>query len=227
MTTHFDPKLFAFLRDLRQNNQRDWFQAHKERYEDTVKDPLLTFISDFGPHLRKISKHFVADPRPTGGSMFRIYRDVRFSKDKSPYKTTASAHFKHRRAKDVHAPGFYLHLEPGQVFAGAGIWRPAGPAVRAIRSAIVEHPDEWRKMLNNRRFRQLGELSGESLKRPPRDFDPEHPLIEDLKRKDFLVDQPFTEADATGEDFLDRFVDFCRAAAPLMKFLTGALEVEF
>ncbi len=227
MSAHFTPDLFDFLRQLRENNQRDWFQAHKERYEDSVKEPLLAFISDFGPHLKKISKHFAADPRPVGGSMFRIYRDVRFSKDKSPYKTAASAHFKHHRAKDVHAPGFYLHLEPGQVFAGAGIWRPAGPAVKAIRGAIVERSADWEKMVANRRTRQLGGVTGDSLKRPPRGFDPEHPLVEDLKRKDFLVDFYFTEADAVEADFLDRFVSFCRSATPLMKFLTEALEVEF
>lgn len=227
MPAHFSPELFDFLRDLRENNQRDWFQAHKERYEDSVKDPLLVFITDFGPRLEKISKHFNADPRPVGGSMFRIYRDVRFSKDKSPYKTAASAHFKHRRAKDVHAPGFYLHLEPGQVFAGAGIWRPAGPAVKAIRQAITSRPDDWRKMLRGKRFAQLGGLAGDTLKRPPRGFDGEHPLIEDLKRKDFLVDQHFTEADATRADFLDQFTAFCQAAAPLMKFLTSALDIEF
>ena len=115
---HFGPELFDFLRELRENNDRDWFQANKERYEHDVKEPLLGFISDFGPRIAKISPHIRADPRPTGGSLFRIYRDVRFSKNKAPYKVHAAAQFRHKRGKDVHAPGYYLHLEPGQVFAG-------------------------------------------------------------------------------------------------------------
>jgi len=122
MSNYFEPALFDFLRDLKQNNNREWFQKNKHIYESKVKQPLLEFIADFAPHLHKIHPRFVADPRPVGGSMFRIYRDVRFSEDKSPYKTQASAHFKHHKAsKDVHVPGFYLHLEPGQCFTAAGV----------------------------------------------------------------------------------------------------------
>jgi uncharacterized protein (TIGR02453 family) len=104
---YFDRELFQFLRELKVNNNREWFQANKQRYEKKVKQPLLQFIADFAPNLRKIHPRFVADPRPTGGSMFRIYRDIRFSEDKSPYKTMASAHFPHHKAgKEVHVPDF-------------------------------------------------------------------------------------------------------------------------
>ena len=137
---HFAPALFAFLRELRENNNREWFQANKGRYEADVRDPLLRFIADFALPLHELSTHFVADPRPVGGSLFRIYRDVRFSKDKSPYKTQAAAHFRHERGKDVHAPGFYLHLEPDDVFAGAGIWHPDMKSLTKIRDAIVANP---------------------------------------------------------------------------------------
>jgi uncharacterized protein (TIGR02453 family) len=106
---HFRPELFAFLKELRDNNDRAWFLAHKARYESVVRDPFLHFIADVEPLLRAISRHIVADPRPTGGSLFRVYRDVRFSRDKSPYKTHVAAHFPHgARGKDVHTPGFYL-----------------------------------------------------------------------------------------------------------------------
>ncbi len=115
---HFSPALFAFLRELKANNSRPWFQANKERYEREVREPMLCFIADFGVEARKISPYIVADPRKAGGSMFRIHRDTRFSKDKSPYKTTVGAQFRHEQGKDVHAPGFYLHLAPGEAFAG-------------------------------------------------------------------------------------------------------------
>ena len=124
MTTepYFGPELFAFLRALDKNNNREWFQANKKRFERDVRDPMLRFIADFGSQLDKISTRFVADPRPNGGSLFRIYRDVRFSKDKRPYKTNVGAHFRHQAGKDAHAPGFYFHMEPGEVFGGSGIY---------------------------------------------------------------------------------------------------------
>ena len=133
----FEPSLFKYLRDLKNNNERPWFKANKARYEEELRGPMLRFIEDFAPHLEKISVHFLADARPVGGSLFRIYRDTRFAKDKTPYKTHAGAHFRHVRAKDVHAPGFYLHMEPGNVFMGAGIWHPDNPTLGKIREAIV------------------------------------------------------------------------------------------
>ena len=97
----FTPALFAFMRDLREHNDRDWFKANKQRYEEDVREPAFAFISDFAGHLQKIAPHFVADPGPSGGSLFRIYRDTRFSKDKTPYKTHTGIHFRHEKAKDV------------------------------------------------------------------------------------------------------------------------------
>ena len=122
---HFTPEFFEFLLELRSNNDRDWFQANKGRYERDVKNPLLRFIEDFEPRLHSISSHYIADAHANGGSMFRIYRDLRFSKDKSPYKTQAAAQFRHEEGKTAHAPGFYLHIAPGEVFAGVGMWQPA------------------------------------------------------------------------------------------------------
>ncbi|HEY5038590.1 MAG TPA: TIGR02453 family protein, partial [bacterium] len=114
--SYFTPAFFKFLKDIKANNNRPWFLANKERYEKVVRNPLLDFIGDVGPSLRKISKNIIADNSPTGGSMFRIYRDARFSKDKTPYKTHASARFPTSRDKNAHAPGYYLHLSPGEVF---------------------------------------------------------------------------------------------------------------
>ena len=119
-------------------------------YRAEVRDPMLDFIAAFGEPLAAISPHFRADPRPNGGSLFRIYRDTRFSKDKTPYKTNVGAHFRHTAGKDAHAPGFYLHLEPGACFAGCGVWHPDGPTLAGIRDTIVERSDEFGSWSNGR-----------------------------------------------------------------------------
>ena len=219
----FGPELFEFLVELRFNNSRQWFQDNKGRYESDVRDPLLGFISEFAPRLREISPHFVADPRRSGGSMFRIHRDVRFSRDKSPYKTQAAAHFRHEMGREVHGPGFYLHLEPGEVFAAAGMWHPDAEGLGKVRDTIVARPVRWRRVLSSRRFKSDFNLEGESLKRPPKGYDADHPLIEDLKRKDFIASRSFSQEDACAPDFIDSFTDACRTAGPYMEFLTAAV----
>ncbi len=220
---HITPELFQFLRDLKQNNNREWFQANKERYEQQVREPLLQFIADFGVRLAEISPYYVADARKSGGSLFRIYRDIRFSPDKTPYKTAAAIQFRHESGKDVHAPGFYLHLEPDNVFAGAGIWHPDAQTLSKIRDAIVENPNHWQTVVNGGAFSAQFHLEGDSLKRAPKGYDPHHPLIEDLRRKDFVAGQGLTEADACQPDFIDRYAEMCRMTAPFTEFLTRAV----
>jgi uncharacterized protein (TIGR02453 family) len=222
-----DPALFDFFRELKSNNNRPWFQENKGRYEEVVKEPLLTFIAAFAERAPDISPSIMAIPRITGGSLFRIYRDVRFSKDKTPYKTGAGIHFRHKRGKDVHAPGYYLHLEPGDVFAGCGIWQPNTDTANKIRTKIAEHPDQWLAILQEPEFQTTFKLGGDSLKRPPKGFDPDHPLIEDLKRKDFLASVQLDEGIVTKEDFLDYYVQLCKTAAPLMEFLTRAVGLDW
>jgi uncharacterized protein (TIGR02453 family) len=223
----FTPALFTFLRDLRANNDRDWFNANKPRYERSVKEPGLEFIADFEPYLHKISPRFVADPRANGGSMFRIYRDTRFSKDKTPYKTNTGFQFRHERGKDAHAPGFYLHLEPGQVFAGAGLWRPETPVARKIRDAIVADPARWKRVAHGKRFRDVYTLEGDSLQRPPTGYDRDHPLVDDLRRKDFIGSTTLTQKTVTSPGFLEEYYRICKAAAPFMEFLCDAVGVPF
>lgn len=226
-SSHFTPELFDFLRELKQNNSREWFQANRRRYETHLREPMLQFIADFGPRLDGISPHLVADPRPVGGSLFRIHRDTRFSRDKNPYKTWAAAQFRHVMRRDVHTPGLYLHLEPGSVFAGAGLWHPDPDSLRRIRQEIEEHPERWQAAVSDPPFKAHCRLGGESLKRPPQGYAPDHPLIEDLKRKDFVANAPFTEAEACAPDFIDRFETFGRAASPLLRFLAKTLELPF
>jgi uncharacterized protein (TIGR02453 family) len=219
----FSPELFAFLRELARNNNREWFAANKPRYVAEVQEPALAFVEDVGLRLPEVSRHFVADPRTTGGSVFRIYRDVRFSKDKSPYKTHVGIQFRHERARDVHAPGYYLHLEPGTVFLAYGVWHPDRDTLHAIRTAIAAKPSRWRAIVEQPAFR----LGGEALKRPPAGFDPDHPLIADIKRKDFIAIADLSEAEVTASEFLSRFLDLCGESAEFMRFLCGAARVSF
>jgi uncharacterized protein (TIGR02453 family) len=223
----FSPELFSFLADLRANNTREWFADNKHRYEDDLLEPALAFINDFAPRLEKISPHFRADARPMGGSLFRIYRDTRFSKDKSPYKTNLGIHFRHERAKDAHAPGYYLHIGPGDAAAGAGIWHPPTEAVTRIREAIVAEPERWRRATRTGAFAKRLELGGDSLKRVPPWADPMHPFAEDLKRKDFFGWARLSERNVVAPGFLDEYARICQAAAALMQFLCDALEVPY
>ena len=224
---HFTNALFAFLRDLEANNDREWFNANKARYVEEVQEPALEFIVDFGKRLEKISPHFAADARVQGGSLFRIYRDTRFSKDKTPYKTNTGMHFRHQATKDVHAPGYYIHLEPGECFAGVGLWRPESKVAYAIREKIDSDQAGWKKATRSKRFTDAWGLTGDSLARPPRGYAADHPLIDDLKRKDFMASKKLTQKQITGAGFVDEFAGMCHAATPLMRYLCEAVGVPF
>lgn len=223
MPAHFTPATFAFLRDLKRHNDRAWFAANKDRYVAEVEAPMLRFIAEVGERLPSVSKAFVADPRRSGGSMYRIYRDTRFSSDKSPYKTWVAAHFRHRAAaKGVAVPGFYVHLGPGECFGGGGIYHPDMPTLTRIREHIVADPKAWGAVT-----RSGIEIEGDSLKRAPAGFDPAHRFVEDLKRKDFYAGAEFTERQVTSPAFLDTYFEACRAIVPLMKFLSAALDLRW
>ena len=220
---YFSPELFKFLSELKRHNSRDWFQTNKWRYEQFVRDPFLRFIEDFGPRLHAISPHFMADPKPSGGSLLRIYRDMRFRKDQAPYQTMAAARFPHRGWKELHAPGLYLHLAPKQIFMGAGLWHP-NPDTRAlVREAIVQDPAKWKKATSGRAFKARWELDGASMTRMPSGCDPAHQFARDLMRKDFMAVTYFTEKQVCASDFLDQVTKASRAAAPFLEILTRAV----
>jgi uncharacterized protein (TIGR02453 family) len=223
----FSRETFGFLRELTANNQRVWFEANKPRYEAVVLEPALAFVERMGPRLDKISKHFLAIPKRSGGSLMRIYRDTRFSRDKAPYKTNIGIQFRHEQGRDIHAPGFYVHIEPDGCFLGAGLWHPEPAALHSIRTAIVEDPDAWRKAVSAKGFRNHFELAGERLSRPPRGFPATAPYIEDLKFKDFIGISALGNAEVLtpglDADVATRF----RAAARLVAFLCAALSLPF
>ena len=225
--TGFTSATTKFLNELRNNNDRDWFNANKHRYEEDVVAPALNFIAAMATRLQRISPHFRAIPKKTGGSLMRVYRDTRFAKDKTPYKINIGIQFRHELGKDVHAPGFYVHVEPKDVFLAAGIWHPEPRVLAQIRETIVDNPSAWRKARDDKQFSARFALRGDSLKRPPRGFTVDHPSIEDLKRKDFIAVQQLGAKQIYDSKFADEVQRSFVATKPLMRFLCHALDLRF
>ncbi len=218
----FPGDALAFLAELARNNERAWFAENKARYEERVREPALDFIQAMGQPLADAAPRFVAVPKKTGGSLMRPYRDTRFSKDKTPYKTNVGIQFRHEFARDVHAPGFYVHIHPEEVFLAVGSWRPAPEALRAIRDAIVERPEAWAAARDDKAFRRRFDLAGESLKRAPRGYDRDHPLLDDLRRKDFVAVRALDPAMVTTPKLQREATAAFAAAVPFMRFLCDA-----
>ena len=221
MPAYFTPDLFRFLTRLKRNNNREWFQAHKEEYEAVAHQPAVQFITDFAGPLFRISPYLVADPRSMRGSLFRIYRDTRFSPDKRPYKTHIAMKFSHC-GKDVHSPGFYLHLEAQGCFAASGLWHPEPPTLLKVRNAMVERCDDWRRVRKLLNWDDATKLS-----RPPRGFPGDHEFVEDLKLRDLGTAIEFTEAQICSPRFMATFTTACQKMSPLAKFLSSALGLQF
>lgn len=219
----FTERAFRFLKELAANNTRDWFAENKGRYEEEVKVPALRFIEAFAGPLRGISPHFHAGPR----SLFRIHRDTRFSKDKSPYKTHIGVQFRHDRSKDVHAPGYYFHLEPGGCFVALGMWHPEPRSLQKVRERIAEKGAAWRRALEDPGLSATFELEGDRLSRAPRGFPADHPMIEDLKWKDFIAVRRVPQAFVINAELPGELAGLYGKGTPLMKFLCDAVQVPF
>jgi uncharacterized protein (TIGR02453 family) len=224
---YFTNATFRFQRELARNNNRTWFAANRQRYEDVLRQPFLRLIADMQAPLAKISAHYRADPRPQGGSLFRIHRDTRFANDKTPYKTWAGARFAHERRREVEAPSFYLHVQPGDCFAGGGLWHPESPTLKKIRAFLADNPAAWKKAVHRSVFRERFEFWGEPLKRPPRGFDPAHELIEDIKRRNFAAGAAIADSVVTSDELLPLVVDTFKRIAPMVDYLCAALDLEF
>ena len=218
----FSPDLFRFLRELAKNNNREWFQSNKARYEETVLGPSVRFVETVGPQLAQRNPHVAFDAKPYGGSVSRIYRDTRFSKDKSPYRTSVGIHLGHDRmgSGDEHLPGFYLHLGPGESMVASGVWHPAPPALTKIRDAIVGDPSGWEKVRKT-----AAPEGGESYARVPKGYDGDHKYADDLRRKDFFSSVEFPDADVTSGEFPKKFLAATARLDPLNRFLADALGV--
>ena len=220
-------ELFSFLDELNHNNNREWFAENKARYETLVRGPAVDLVRQLEKPLSRAAPMLSAIPKGHGGSVMRIYRDTRFSKDKTPYKTNVGISLRHQAAGDIHAPGVYLHLDSKECFIGAGCWRPERTVLAAIRSAIDEAPKNWMKARNNKRFCEHFELTGESLKTSPRDYDKNHPMIEDLRRIDFIGVAPLSKEELTGADAVATIIDRIKRAKPFMQFLCGSIDVPY
>ncbi len=223
----FPPETLDFLFDLALNNNREWFTNNKPRYEEFIVAPALDFIATVGERMPKLSEHITCIPKRVGGSLFRIYRDVRFAHDKRPYKTNIGIHFRHTQALNAHAPGYYMHIGVDECFFGGGMWRPDSAALQRIRTRIVEKPEEWRKILRSRKFSRDFELGGEKLKRPPKGFPPEHEYVEYLKQKSFIGIANFDHGLILDPDIVDYALEMYTTAEPLMRFLCSSQDLQY
>lgn len=220
-------EFFKFLRQLKRNNNREWFAENKARYQQHVLDPAVELVQQLESPLSRAAPMLVAIAKRHGGSIMRVYKDTRFSKDKTPYKTNVGISLRHQAAGDIHAPGAYVHLEPDGCFVGVGCWRPDRMTLASIRAAIDEDPKAWIRARDQKRFRQHFELAGDQLKTAPRNYPRDHPMIEDLRRIDFIAVSPLEDDVIIDADPAALIVDRIKAGKPLMKFLCDAIDVPY
>ena len=230
--TGFQPEAIQFLVDLAENNDRAWFQPRKGEYERLLKEPLEALIATLSQRFEARGIPLRADP---ARSPFRIYRDVRFSKDKSPYKTNLGASFPwigegpadgvgRSHTGTVHSSGGYFHLSPGEIYVGGGIWHPEKPWIDAFRRRVVDEPVEIRALVDEAKFKKtFGSVSsdGHSLQRVPTGFPPDHPEAELLKLKDVVFGRRLSDADAMSPALPDIMADSFATALPVMRYLAA------
>jgi uncharacterized protein (TIGR02453 family) len=230
----FPRALTPWLTELAAHNERAWFHAHKAEYEALVREPSMAFLHALSAPMASLAPQIRVDER----ALFRMQRDTRFSRDKTPYKTHVGLHLRHVLARDVHAPGFYLHLAPpgadgptatdgepsSGCWFGAGLWQPDGPTTRRIRAHLLAHPDAWRDRLAALDGRGL-RLDGPRLVRPPPGVDPAHPLVDALRLKSFVAVVPLDPQELTDGDAVTTFLARCADAAPLVEGLCAALDL--
>ena len=228
MTQYFSDASFKFLKALARHNDKTWFAEHKQQYEDHVRQPFLRLITDLQPDLSEVSTHFQADPRTVGGSLFRIYRDSRFSHDKAPYKTWQGARLFHERRKQVPAPSYYIHLAPGESFVGAGIWHPEPDVQRRLRQFILDNPGSWKAAAHAPTTRKRYEFeASEKLVRPPRGFPADFEFIDDLKHRNWVLWRSLDDETMTGPRLRQTLAKDLSALGPFVDYLCAALDLEF
>jgi uncharacterized protein (TIGR02453 family) len=228
MTAYFTDRSLKFLRALARHNDREWFHAHKQDYERHVRAPFLALIADLQPALREVSEHYRADPKTVGGSLFRIHRDTRFSNNKAPYKEWQGARLFHARSREVEAPSFYIHLQPGHCFIGAGLWHPEPESLRRVRHFIVDNPGSWAAAAHAPAFRKRFDLDdSEMLVRPPRGYPADFAHLDDLRRKNHVALRTIDDATMTGPRLLTTLSKDLKQLGPFMDYLCAALDLEF
>lgn len=217
----FPAETFAFLRRLKRNNNRVWFASHKAEYEEAVRFPMECLIASLRPRMADVAPEIEFHPRK---SIFRVYRDTRFSNDKTPYKTNIAANFKARGPKaPTGAPGLYVGVELDEIFIGGGIYMPDGTQLKSIRSSIAAKPDALTEVLEDPAFtRVLGEILGDRLQKAPLGFPKDHPMIEFLKLKQYYVGVELDPKECMKPKFLDTVERVFKASMPFMRWLQKA-----
>ena len=219
--TSFSPSALAFLRALKRNNDREWFKARKDRYEEQLRTPMIALIERLAGDFRTIAPELVATPK---ASLYRIYRDTRFSENKAPLKTHVAAVFPCRGLARHQGAGLYLEVAPDWVWVGGGLYAPETPALQAVREHIAAHSARLRRIVESPGFRRtIGALDGERLQRVPRGFPKDHKAAEFLKYRQFLAGREFPVAFATSRRFYPGVLGVFREVAPLIRFLNEPL----
>ena len=217
----FPPEMVQFLRALKRNNRREWFQPRKHLYEQQVKEPMLELVTALNRDFMKFAPHFVTEPKK---AVFRIYRDTRFSADKTPYKTHVAASFWRRGSDYTGAGGFYFSVSHDQIEVAGGIWHPSPETMLLVRTHIAASYPEMRRILANKKSRKLvGDLQGDELTRAPKGFDPQHPALDLIKKKDWILDTSLNSALATTPKLYREILVRFRAIAPLIEYLNRPL----
>ena len=214
------PAFFTFLKELEANNKRDWFKANQARYEEDVREPARALIRALAPGLRKVSPHMGVSDAKVGGSLFRIQRDTRFSPDKTPYKTYIAMRFHTMdQGPKGEAVGCYVSFSNEGCYAAAGLYGGSTPVLNQVRDHIVEHEDDWARL----RDQGIVLEEGEALKTAPRGYDADHPLIDDLRRKQFFTATRLAKKDVTSARLPDVVLQEFDRTAPLNRFLADAI----
>jgi uncharacterized protein (TIGR02453 family) len=221
--TGFPGSGLDFLRKLKKNNNRPWFQSHREEYEESLRFPMQCLITGLAVRLHDEAPEVEFNPKK---SIFRIYRDTRFSKNKTPYKTNIAAWFQARGTKaDSETPGLYLGVEPEEVFVGGGLYMPSGSQLKAIRRSIAENPEEYLEVVRSPRFRKrFGGIQGAVLSRAPLGYPPDHPMIEHLRHKQFFVGVEPDEKSCYTPRFLETVAGVFTDTMPLVRWLLRAMR---
>jgi len=218
----FPPEAFTFLRQLKRNNNREWFIAHKNIYELKVQAPMTELVMALGHALRQPAPEFLVDPKR---AIYRIYRDIRFSPDKSPYKTHVAAIFVPRGVPKKTGACLYFHIEPAEVLIAGGVYMPDPATLRALRRHIAANWEDLLAITNERKFKKVfGNLQGERLIRPPSGFPADHPAIEVLRQKQFYVSLTEPAELAEGPRLFTRLFTLFSAMIPLVRFLNAPLK---
>ena len=217
----FPPEMIRFFRSLKRNNRREWFQPRKHLFEQHIKAPMLDLVSAINAELAKFAPEYVTEPK---NAIFRIYRDTRFSADKTPYKTHAAASFARRGSERQGTGGFYFSVSAEVIEVAAGIWHPEREVMLLVRNHIAETHQELSRILADKKARKLaGELKGNALSRSPKGFDPAHPAAEFIKMKDWVLDVTLDADLATTPELHGAIVERFRAMAPLLGYLNRPL----